>query len=128
MNGFNITWSLYGRNSSGGGENKRREFRHRILGVVFFDSRAWGMHPGVISVGLRSCLGREGRVLPRRVVKQWVGGCTRAKIGVWLHCQRFILAEWLMNSSIEGLSGISRLYRVSRVCAINKIRVVEELM
>lgn len=36
-------------------------FRHRILGVVAFDSPFLGMHPGVISAGLGSLFRSEGK-------------------------------------------------------------------
>lgn len=41
--------------------NKRREFRHRILGVVSFDSPLLEMHPGVISAGLGSSFRAGGQ-------------------------------------------------------------------
>jgi len=41
--------------------NERRGFRHRILGVVSFDSPFIGMHPGVISAGLGSLFRSEGK-------------------------------------------------------------------
>ncbi|PWW74894.1 hypothetical protein C7212DRAFT_203389, partial [Tuber magnatum] len=41
--------------------NERGGFRHRILGVVTFDSPFLGMHPGVISAGLGSLFRSEGK-------------------------------------------------------------------
>ena len=94
--------------------NKRGGFRHRIWGsslsIPYFEDASGGLYQLCWGV----CLGREGRVLPRRIVQPWVGGCMQAKIGVWFRCQRFILAAWLC--------------RVSRVSANNNIRVVGVLM
>ena len=57
-------WSLYGGILAAEVvllRNERRGFRHRISGVVSFDSPFWGMHPGVISAGLVSLFSSEGK-------------------------------------------------------------------
>ncbi|CAZ86613.1 unnamed protein product [Tuber melanosporum] len=44
--------------------DERGGFKHRILGVVTFDSPFLGMHPGVISAGLGSLFRSEGKSPP----------------------------------------------------------------
>jgi len=70
--------------------NERRGFRHRILGVVSFDSPFLGMHPGVISAGLGSLFRLEGQSPSEEDGSAAGGGCMRAKIRVRLRCQRFL--------------------------------------
>jgi len=88
------------------------------------------MHPGLHALGCGVCLGQKGRVLPRRMAQPRVGGVyagenSRMASLSTLHSG---MAAWLMSSSKEGQGGISRLCRVSRVCANNYIRAVEALM
>ncbi|CUS07620.1 unnamed protein product, partial [Tuber aestivum] len=56
--GTNVTFLGHSYGDSGGGSGGG--FRHRILGVVGFDSPFLGKHPGVISAGLGSLLESEG--------------------------------------------------------------------
>ena len=49
------------------------------------------------------------------------GGVSAGENPSMASLSQFILAVRWMSSSIEGLSGISRLYRVTKVCANNNI-------
>jgi len=111
--------------------NERRGFRHRILGVDYFDSPLLGMHPGVTSAGLGNLFRSEGKDPSEEDDSAAGGGCMLAKIRVPLRCQRFLPAARWLSSLTEDPGRISRLCRVSRVWVDNNIPAggeVEALM
>jgi len=101
--------------------NERRGFRHRILGVDYFNSPLLGMHPGVTSAGLGNLFRSEGKSPSEEDSSAAGGGCMPATIRVRLRCQRFLPAARWGSSSTEDSGRISRLCRVSRVWADNNI-------
>ena len=87
------------------------------------------MHPGVISAGLGSLFRPEGKSLSEEGGSSEGGGCMWEQIRVWLRYPRCLLIARWMSLLIEGLSGISRLCRVNKVCPIiNPDEEVEVLM
>jgi len=118
--GYNITRTLYEEILAAEAALPRDEqkgFKHRIPGAVPVDSPFWGVYPGVISTGLGSLLRSEEKS-PFEEGGPSEGGCMREQVRLWLRCPRYILTAQLVSFSIEGLSGISRLCRVSEECPI----------